>query len=824
MQKLIGDSSVSFRTRETIFKRLREPALLTLVAFTGALQIQPARASIGEGVEAKLSGSTPTRKAELGRSVAIEGEWILAGSPEHDEGMDGIDVGKVDVFRRSPQDGWQEHSFLPVPDTLEERSGSRFGASVSMDGNFAIVGAPDTEVDVVRDAGAVHIYERIGGTSWHWVDKIRQPSPMFRAHFGHSVAIDGERAVVASSSTEEHPGEPAIFIFERQELGNWEPVETIDISDIWGAPGPSSILSVDLDGDTIVVGDENGRRDLSSTPSGVVYVLERQPDGEWTDVPVAPDPLSEDFGASVAIDGGTIIVGSAGTPFGISDRPGSAFIYEREGGGWMEKQEVYRSIEFGDGDAFGHSVAIDEGLVTVGDWGTGAAYVYGRSNGGRWNELAAVRGGGATAGQLGWAVAIGGETVVAGDPGDDEMGSDAGSVSVLELPVAIETKLLSETYGLAGTSVSLSGDTLIVGAPNVPAGGVGLGGTAFFSVRGDDGVWSPLHMGLGSGGVTFAQHGVSVATDGTHAIIGSYVGFSIYKKEEENNSLGFRWAETNLVDYQDPEGSDIGYRVSVRGNVAVAASPFKRRAVVFIYSPHRNEWRRQHQILFSFSPDEYDGFGESVSVSEDAIFIGAPGDDERNLNAGAVYTVPVKRNILGGYYVPAGEMVKIPGTSRGARFGASVSTDGNYAVVGAPNHEKSFDDATMGRVSFFERVSPGGGWVPKNSVRAPDTGGDTEYFGFGASVSVDGETAIVGERLGDGAETRSGTAYVFTRGDDGDWNIQCRLGATDGDTNDSFGGSVSTSGGKVVVGASGAVPDGGGPRGAAYIYEGENEE
>jgi len=81
----------------------------------------------------------------------------------------------------------------------------------------------------------------------------------------------------------------------------------------------------------------------------------------------------------------------------------------------------------------------------------------------------------------------------------------------------------------------------------------------------------------------------------------------------------------------------------------------------------------------------------------------------------------------------------------------------------------------------------------------PTNGSTTEDFGF--SVDIDGDYAIVGAPFGDGIETDSGAAYIFTRDSNGTWNLGQRVTASDGTTGDSFGHSVAISEGWAVVGA-----------------------
>ena len=103
-----------------------------------------------------------------------------------------------------------------------------------------------------------------------------------------------------------------------------------------------------------------------------------------------------------------------------------------------------------------------------------------------------------------------------------------------------------------------------------------------------------------------------------------------------------------------------------------------------------------------------------------------------------------------------------------------------------------------------------GSWSQQAKLLAAD---GAVNDGFGGSVSVDGETLVIGAKGDDDHGAESGAAYVYVRGVGGSWSQQARLTAGDGAANDGFGGSVSVYGDMLVIGASG--DDG---KGSAYWF------
>ena len=136
-------------------------------------------------------------------------------------------------------------------------------------------------------------------------------------------------------------------------------------------------------------------------------------------------------------------------------------------------------------------------------------------------------------------------------------------------------------------------------------------------------------------------------------------------------------------------------------------------------------------------------------------------------------------------------------------FGLSVSIDGDTVVIGA--YEDDDNGSTSGSAYVFTRVTAGdlaSGWTQVAKLTADD-GAANDYFGY--SVSIDGDTMVIGAHGDDDRGSNSGSAYVFTRVTAGDltsgWTQVAKLTADDGAADDRFGYSVSIDGDTVVIGA-----------------------
>jgi len=309
-----------------------------------------------------------------------------------------------------------------------------FGSSVSVSGDAAVVGAWRDD-DRGPESGSAYVYDRVGGV-WTQTAKLLASDSGAGDWFGLSVAISGDTAVVGARYDDDL-GEDSgsAYVFERVG-GVWTQKAKLLASD--GAEDDFFGHSVSLSGDTALVGAWGD--DDRWTDSGSAYVFERV-GGVWTQKAklLAPDGAVDDrFGSSVSISGDTALVGA----YGDDDRgpdSGSAYVFERVGGVWTQRAKLLAS-DGAAGDEFGISVAVSGDAAVVGahlddDRGTwcGSAYVFERV-GGVWTQKAKLFAcDGAAADYFGESVSISGDTAVVGAYGDDDRGDRSGSAYVFDL-------------------------------------------------------------------------------------------------------------------------------------------------------------------------------------------------------------------------------------------------------------------------------------------------------------------------------------------------------------------------------------------------------
>lgn len=213
------------------------------------------------------------------------------------------------------------------------------------------------------------------------------------------------------------------------------------------------------------------------------------------------------------------------------------------------------------------------------------------------------------------------------------------------------------------------------------------------------------------------------------------------------------------------ENDQFATSVAVDGDYVVIGTPGdnNRKGSVSIFSRNQggtNAWGLVIQLNATDGNND-DDFGHAVDISGQYVIIGAPGDDDRGLNAGASYIYARNQGGTNNW----GLVTKlIPETaSDGNNFGFAVAISGDFAIIGAPGDDDNNTDA--GAIYIYARNQGGtGNWGLVEKLYAEDSIFiDGNPDNFGASVAIDGDYAIIGTPGADDGSIDSGVAYVFYR-------------------------------------------------------------
>ena len=291
----------------------------------------------------------------FGRTTAISGDYAIVGANRDDEGF--TDNGSATIFKRNSGTGvWESQGKLTNPASAIY---DNFGFTVAISGDYAIVGAYADDEGGFTDNGSATIFKRNSGI-WQSQGKLTDPNPANSDYFGFSVGISGDYAIVGAYTDDEgFTDNGSATIFKRNSgTGVWESQGKLTnaasaISDHFGysvaISGDYAIVAAYLDDEGFV---DNGSATIFKRNSGTGW---RESQGKLTN-PVAA--ANDYFGYSVAISGDYAIVAAYADDEGGFTENGSATIYRRYGNVWrnLPKTSDPSAANY---DYFGASVAID---------------------------------------------------------------------------------------------------------------------------------------------------------------------------------------------------------------------------------------------------------------------------------------------------------------------------------------------------------------------------------------------------------------------------------------------------------------------------------
>lgn len=311
-----------------------------------------------------------------GYAVAISGNFAIVGA-DGDDCCGDQERGSICFY-------WHDGSkwvFMQKVIDAEGDAGDHFGISVAISGNYAIVGAYGDDCCGGTNQGSASIYQ-FNGNSWAFMQKITDPDGNNGDAFGCNVSISGNNALIGAYGDDGITGvdQGSALIF--QLVGSsW--VFKQKITDADGGAGDYFGTSVSISGNSIIVGayadDISNVTDAGSASfyqfNGSLWIIKRK---------VTLSILNSHFGYSVSISGNYVVVGIPKYNLvNVNLHTGICFIYHYNGTDWVLISNI-SDFDSPYSKAFGYSVAISGNYLIVGDnkyersFGptTGAAYVY----------------------------------------------------------------------------------------------------------------------------------------------------------------------------------------------------------------------------------------------------------------------------------------------------------------------------------------------------------------------------------------------------------------------------------------------------------------
>ncbi len=291
--------------------------------------------------------------------------------------------------------------------------------------------------------------------------------------------------------------------------------------------------------------------------------------------------------------------------------------------------------------------------------------------------------------QAGSSVAISGDTFVAGAPEYNNSGavfvynynSSTQQWVVQKVPVQPQDIQTNDNFG---SSVALDGNTLVVGADNKANGTAnGAGAVYVFQQQNVGGVWKQVAEFLGQ---TAGEHlGTSVGVSGTEALAGAPGSDTAYFYS--SNGTAWTSQQTQSAPVAAGGGSGFGGAVSIDGSTAVVGAPSaNNEGAAYVYVLNNGTWTQQGGNLGGLQlpePLSQGGlFGSAVAVSGGEIIVGAPDAAPVGSTAkGAAYVFKVDSN--GIWSADGSALQDLLQLNNNDHFGSSVAIDGQQVLVGA---------------------------------------------------------------------------------------------------------------------------------------------
>lgn len=353
---------------------------------------------------------------------------------------------------------------------------------------------------------------------------------------------------------------------------------------------------------------------------------------------------------------------------------------------------------------------------------------------------------------------------------------------------------------LFGSQVSISGNVAVIGAPGSGANGYRAG--AAYIYRFDGGQWLEEQRLLPSDAGVLDWFGSSVSISGDTAIVGAYGNDDAGSRSGSAYVFRFNgahWTEEQKLTASDAtEGAEFGSAVTIQNNVAVIGAPGDSErghdaGAVYVFRYTGEAWTQDAKLTAS-DAGPHDLFGGSVALDGNTLVIGAAVDYANDASAGAAYVYRFESARWMEY-----QKLTASDGERSDRFGDAVGVSGDVAIVGAPGKSSVY-------VFRFDRVA----WALEGKLSGAR--------GFGDAVCLHGDNVIIGAL---GTYSYAGTAGVVSlfHYNGGQWVRIQDLSAGYNAPADGFGNSVALNGDMALVGAPLTNAVGGGS-GAVYALGG----
>ncbi|MEA1981926.1 MAG: FG-GAP repeat protein, partial [Campylobacterota bacterium] len=731
----------------------------------------------------KIQASSPSSDAYFGSSVAISNEYLVVGA----EGANGF--GRAYVFKKSGG------VFSQIAE-LEKSSpvfNDLFASSVSISENYIVVGAKQDDT-LAPDAGNAYLYKIQSDDSVTFEDEVSPSDGEDSDFFGASVAVSGNYIVVGAyqeDTTASNAGSAYVFGIQSDDTA----LELVKLQASDASIGDNFGNSVAISADKIVVGAY--KKESFIQANGSVYQFDIESDGTITQNAKmqASDAQGDDyFGNSVAISGDYIVVGAEYEDT-QAQNAGSAYIFDGEP---VDRIYVYNAQDnttmLDEGvqkDLFSIDAASPNGGLTYSLSGSdmdsfelsGATVLNTNPFDYELPEDSDLDNSYSFSVTLSDAGAKSTELLLSIDIEDKHF-----------LELSKEGASDADIDDRFGESMAMSDEYIVVGAPSEDTTSLNAGALYLFK-KNADASFTEVDKVQASDAQADDYFAKSVAISGEYVVVGAPQedssatdAGSVYLFKIVADAL----VQIGKVNASDPEAGDMfGSFVSISENYFVVGAPDKNTSTgsAYLYKIQSDESVTEVTTITADDAQSGDMFASSLAIDGEYIVVGAKNENSLYVDSGAayVYKIVSATTVL--------EIAKLKADNVGTSnlFGSSVSISGDYVSVGASHKDSLAQDAGM--AYLFVRESDTYDDIRQIASFQASDAHSNDYFG--SSLAMDDKQIVVGAF----GSLNEGSAYLYNYETNGSVLEVQKFRASVNDANNYFGASLSVDSQNIAIGS-----------------------
>ena len=698
---------------------------------------------------AKINNPNAQAGDNFGNSVSIDDDTIVVGA-HMDDYTGNNNAGSVYVFEKPASGGWTNTTAYKVK-LVASNFEDRFGKSVAIQGDTIVVGSPNNDLDGKTKTGSACVFVKPDSG---WASSSNECTAFLSASdkqeydfFGNSVAVSGDTVVVGAWEDDAEKG--AAYIFQKSASGEWsDSTQTAKLTALDAQEYDLFAYSVDIAGDTVVVGTDNDSAYIFVRPENGIWVNSTQTakltalDGSAGD---------DDFGQSVAISGTRVVIGSEGDSNSNGTSSGSVYIFDEPFTGWKDSTIYKEKLIASDGSAvdyFGSSVAIDGLMVAVGAnhstitslSESGSAYTFQK-------KLLAQN-------SIENKKEVMDIEIIYSFPGTVTYSLNGGDASFFDIDTLgnlsfknapdFEVPLDFNTDNIYESNITL---THSEGSTSTYAMVIKVSDLDYEGGPSKSMNYEELNDLIASDHSTDNDFGYSVAINGLTAIIGAKEKAYIYEYDASTDNF----IQKAIFDLPDSTGLHAS-SVSIGSNTAIVGvkNSNNNKGAVYLYEKPEEGW---HDIttwpntLTASDGEDSDRFGNSVDICGDTIVVGAEFENAMGYVSGSAYVFQ-KPSTGWTTSTESGKLMASDGEQYDG-FGIGVAVSGDTIVIGASGVD------LKGAIYIFEK--PIVGWMDANENKKLIASDGAAYDGFGVNVDIDGDKIVIG------TDTDKGFVYIFEK-------------------------------------------------------------